>query len=162
MLNRIYYLLGFLLCFGLMAFGLYLQHVKGLEPCPLCIFQRVCFIALGVIYLVALIHNPGRKGIVVYGIMSLIAAITGAGIAGRQVWLELNPPKVKGCGLGFDYMWENMPFEKLLTAVFRGSGDCSEVAWRFLGLSIPSWALICFIGMAFAALWHMLSRRKYG
>jgi disulfide bond formation protein DsbB len=159
MKNRIYYLLGFVLCFGLLGFGLYLQHVKGLEPCPLCIFQRVCFIALGIIYLIALIHNPGRKGVMVYDILTVIAAVTGVGVAGRHVWLELYPPKVRGCGMGFDYMWESLPFNKLLDAVFRGSGDCSEVAWRFLGLSIPDWALIFFCAMTIAAFWHMFKKR---
>jgi disulfide bond formation protein DsbB len=124
--------LGFLSCAGLLGFGYYLQYQQGLEPCPLCIFQRVAFFALGVWFLIAALHNPSGWG----------------AIAGRQVWLQgLPPDQVPDCGPGLNYMLDMFPLMEVVSTVLRGSGDCAEVDWVFLGLSIAGWALLLFIAL---------------
>jgi disulfide bond formation protein DsbB len=156
MLARIHprsiYLAIFLACGGLMAYGLYLQHVEHLEPCPLCILQRYAFIATGVIALIAGLHNPGRIGRVVYGFLLVVASAAGAIVAGRQSWLQHNPPVVNECGPDLSYMIESFPLADVLPKVFKGEGDCAKVTWRFLGLSIPEWALVWFAIFIVAAV----------
>jgi protein dithiol:quinone oxidoreductase len=148
---RSIYLAIFLSCAGLMAFGLYLQHVERLEPCPLCIFQRYAFVATGLIALVAAIHGPRRVGIWIYSALVSLSAIAGAAIAARQSWLQHNPPNALDCGPDLAYMLESMPLAQVLPKVFKGEGDCAKVVWRFLGLSIPEWALVWFVLFIVAA-----------
>ena len=128
-----------------MGIALYFQHVMGLEPCPLCIFQRISVIALGVIFLLAALHNPGATGRRIYGGLLTLASLTGIGIAGRHLWLQYMPHEELACGPGLDYMLEIMPLQEVLTSVFRGTGDCGEILWSFLGLSIPGWTMIGFL-----------------
>jgi protein dithiol:quinone oxidoreductase len=146
------YLAVFLACAALMAFGFYLQHAKGLEPCPLCILQRYAFIVCGVIAVVAAIHGPGRVGTWIYGVLLVLAAGTGAGIAGRQTWLQHYPPQALDCGPDFAYMINSFPLGEVLPKIFKGEGDCAKVVWKFLGLSIPEWALVWFIAIVVAAV----------
>lgn len=144
--NRVLFLGIFLACSGLMGFGLVLQHVIHLEPCPLCILQRMAFIAVGVIALAAVVHNPSSRGEKIYaGLVALISAI-GGGIASWQVYLQHLPPgQVPECGPGLDYMLEAMPLTKILPMIFKGSGECAEVTWTFLSLSIAQWSLGWFV-----------------
>ncbi len=142
--------LGFFACVGLIAYALYAQHGLGLEPCPLCIFQRVAVMATGVVFLVAALHAPatttGRR---VYGGLAVAAATAGAAVAGRHVWLQSLPPEqVPACGPGLNYMMDTFPLMQALRMVFSGSGECAEVDWTLLGLSMPAWTLIAFIGLA--------------
>jgi len=141
---RLIYLAIFLACAGLMGFGLYLQHVENLEPCPLCILQRYAFIATGLVALIAAIHGPGRLGRWLYSVLIVVAAGSGAIVAGRQSWLQHYPPKVLDCGPDLAYMIDSFPIAQVLPKVFKGEGDCAKVAWKFLGLSIPEWALVWF------------------
>ncbi len=151
------FLAGFLACVLLMATALYLQHVDGLEPCPLCVLQRVAVIVLGIVFLVAALHNPGRLGQRIYAGLLILAAAAGAAVAGRHVWLENLPEdRVPSCGPGLDYMLENFPLARTLELVLRGSGECAEVSWRMLGLSMPSWTLIAFAGFAALAFYLLL------
>ena len=143
--GRNLFLLVVLVCIALLGFGLYLQHVQNLEPCPLCILQRYTFVAVGLIALLAALHNPARTGRRVYGALLALSALTGAAIAGRQSWLQHYPPVIADCGPDLEYMIESFPLSKALPMIFKGSGDCTEVVWRFLGLSIPEWALVFFI-----------------
>ena len=147
---RTQFLLGFLACAGLLAYAFYVQLQDGLEPCPLCIFQRVGFAALGLVFLVGGLHAPRgagpRRG---YGVLALVAAAFGAGIAGRHVWLQSLPPEdVPTCGPGLDYMLEAMPISGVIRKVLTGSGECATVDWTFLGLSMPAWTLACFLVLA--------------
>ncbi len=141
---RLIFLTVFLGCAGLIAFALYLQHALGLEPCPMCILQRYAFIAVGVVALIAGIHNPAVTGRRIYGALVALLAATGAGIAIRHVWLEHNPPKVFDCGADVGFLLESFPLTEAFPMIFRGTGDCTKVPWRFLGLSIAEWSLICF------------------
>jgi disulfide bond formation protein DsbB len=152
------FLLGGLVCALLMGYALYAQHVLGLEPCPLCVLQRVAVIALGVVFLLGAIHNPGRVGAAVYSLLIVVLAAAGAAIAGRQVWLQSLPPdKVPACGPGLSYMMDTMPFADVLATVLKGSGDCAKVDWQFLDLSMGGWTMVFFLAIAIAGL--VLTRR---
>jgi disulfide bond formation protein DsbB len=136
-------LLGFACCAGLMAYALFAQYQLELAPCPLCIFQRVAVIALGMLFLVAGLHNPGRTGSRIYVALIAIAAAAGIGVAGRHVWLQNLPPdKVPACGPGLDFMLDAFPLTEVLSTVLSGSGECAKISWSFLGLSMPAWVLI--------------------
>jgi protein dithiol:quinone oxidoreductase len=151
--RRAAYFLGFLVCAALMAFALYLQYAKDLEPCPLCVFQRVAVIATGVVFLVAALHNPGRRGAAFYGVLTLIVAGIGAGLAAWQVWIQAQPKgSVPSCGMGLDYMLDTLPLTDVISRVLKGSGECAEQGWVFLGLAIPSWTFVFFVAMIAAAI----------
>ena len=144
--SRWFYLSVFLVCFSLLGFGLYLEHGAGLEPCPLCVFQRIAFISIAVISLVACIHGPGKIAVRIYSGLIMLTALIGAGIASRQVWLQHLPPeKVPECGPGLDYMLDTFPLGQALKMILSGSGECAEVDWTFLGLSIAEWSLAWFV-----------------
>ena len=149
------FLLGFAACAGLLAYAIYLQLHAGLEPCPLCIFQRVAFAALGLVLLVGGLHAPrGPGGRRAYGVLALIAALTGIGIAGRHVWLTRLPPdQVPSCGPPLDFMMEANPLSDVIRMVLTGSGECAKVDWTFLGLSMPEWTLAWFAIFAIGALY---------
>ncbi|HET8819644.1 MAG TPA: disulfide bond formation protein B [Xanthomonadaceae bacterium] len=148
-------LAGFLACASLIAFALYSQYQLGLLPCPLCIFQRVAFAALGVVFLLAGLHSPaGAAGRRAWAVPALVAAAVGAAIAGRHVWLQHLPAdEVPACGPGLDWMMQTMPATGVLREVLTGSGECANVDWSFLGLSMPAWSLAWFVLLgAWAAL----------
>lgn len=143
-----------LLCAGLLGYALWVQHVRFLDPCPLCVLQRLAFMALGVIALAAALHGPGKAGRRVYGSLAALAGLAGAAIATRHVWLQNLPPeRVPECGPGLDYMLDTMPFAEVMGQVLRGSGSCAEIDWQFLGLSMPAWTLAWFVGLTALALW---------
>ena len=150
--SRMIYLAIFLVCAGLIGFALYLQHSLGLEPCPMCILQRYAFIVVGVIALAAAIHDPALPGRRVYSGLLVVMAATGGGVAIRHVYLEHYPPRIFDCGADFGFMLESFPLTQALPMIFRGTGDCTKVAWRFLGLSIAEWSLICFALLIVAAV----------
>jgi len=150
--SRLVYTGIFLVGCGLIGFGLYLQHAQGLEPCPMCILQRYAFVAIGAIALAAAVHNPGTTGRGGYSALLVIFAGIGGGVAMRHAWLEHNPPKVFDCGADLGYMMESLPLSDALPMIFRGTGDCTQVLWRFLGLSIAEWALIWFVIFLVAAI----------
>ena len=140
--------LGFLVCVALMAYALYAQHVLGLAPCPLCIFQRVAVISVGVVFLIAALHNPGTTGARIYGALILLAAACGIGIAARHVWIQAQPPgTVAACGADLDFMMDIMPLTQVVSKVLTGSGECGTVDWQFLGLSMPWWVLIALVAL---------------
>lgn len=150
---------GFLACAGMMAYALFVEHVLLLEPCPLCVFQRMATIALGIFFLAATLHNPAGWGRRVYAALLVIAAGSGIGVAGRHVWLQSLPPdQVPSCGPGFEYIIDAFPLADALKMIFTGSGECAEIDWQFLGLSMPAWVLICFVILGSFAVWNNLRR----
>ena len=145
------YLLGALVCAALIGYALYAQYVQGLEPCPLCVFQRVAVIGCGIVFAIAAVHGPSRKGAWAYAVLTLLVAGIGAAVAIRHLWLQALPPgEVPECGPGLNYMIETLPFTDVLAKVFQGSGECATVDWRFLGLSLPGWTLVFFVTMIVA------------
>jgi disulfide bond formation protein DsbB len=149
----------FLACLGLMGFGIVLQEVQNLEPCPMCIMQRVAFIVCGFIALAAALHNPDGMGVRIYGGLVAATAITGASVAARQSWLQHYPPKIVDCGPDLGFMLDSFPLVQALPLIFRGTGDCSKVQWTFLGLSIAEWSLLWFAAIALVGLVLLLRKR---
>lgn len=147
--RRVGNLAGFLACACLIAGAYYLQLVKGVEPCPLCIMQRVAVFATGIAFLVAALHHPGRIGGRIYGAVISVLSLAGAGVAGRHLWLQYLPAaKRPSCGPGLEYLLGTFgPFEGL-RRVLHGSGECGVVDFTLFGLSIPHWTLLAFIVFA--------------
>jgi disulfide bond formation protein DsbB len=132
------YLLGAAVCAALMGWALWLQYGVGLDPCPLCSLQRIAVIAIGIVFLIAAIHNPGRLGAGIYAGLVVIIGLFGVVTAMRHVWIQSLPKdEVPACGMGLNYMLETLPLTDVLLKVFRGSGECAESGWLFLGLAIP-------------------------
>lgn len=156
MLNKIItgrkgYLIGFVVSFGLVGLALWIQTRYSLEPCPLCISQRIVFMALGSVFLFAAIVNKFPK---FFSVIQVLTAFGGAGVAIRHWWVQAHRDSmVADCGVGFDYMFENFPLKKALTLVFRGTGDCAAIDWTFLGLTIPQMSLMAFVGLAVYAVY---------
>jgi protein dithiol:quinone oxidoreductase len=158
---RAQFAFGAVACFALLAYALYVQFQLFIDPCPLCVLQRVAFIALGLVFALGAIHGPrsptGRR---VYGALAAIPAMVGAGIAGWHVWLQMQPPSpTVSCGMGWEGMVQTLPLHQAVMRAFTGTGDCAEVDWAFLGLSMPTWTLFWFLGLAFGALWAGWRRR---
>lgn len=149
--GRAGYLVGFFTSFGLVVLALWIQTQYHLEPCPLCISQRIVFMALGVLFLLAALLPKFPK---LFAALQVLVALGGAGVAVRHWWIQAHRENmVADCGVGFDYMFENFPLNKALTLVFRGTGDCAAIDWTLLGLTIPQLALISFVGLAAYALY---------
>lgn len=156
---RISYRLGHTLLFigsviGI-AFALFLEHVQGLNPCPLCVFQRVGLIGMGIFSLIALLHNPMNNWLKrFYGLFSTLAIGWSVGVAARHVWLQHLPAdQVPSCGPGLDYLVEALPFQAVLQQVLSGSGECAVIDWTFLGQSLPFWSLVFFSVLLLLNLW---------
>jgi protein dithiol:quinone oxidoreductase len=155
-----------LACIGMLAFGMYLQHVVGLEPCPMCIVQRyaLVLVAACAIFCWASGLNgikkqvAGRLQKVLAGLATVFAA-GGAFVAARQSFLQWYPPEVVSCGRDFYGMVEMFPLKRAIPMIFKGSGDCSKVDWTFLGGSIANWSFVAFVGMAIVLL-VLLFRRS--
>jgi disulfide bond formation protein DsbB len=146
--NRWLYLAGALYAGGLMGFALFLQYVKHQDPCPLCMVQRVVFVVLMVVFALAALHGPKRRGERIYGALIALLALSGIGVAGRHIWIQ-NLPKdqVPACGPGLDYMLETMPMGDVLKQLMHGSGECAAKGWTFLTLGIPEWSLLCYLAL---------------
>ena len=158
--KRILNFAAFLACAGMMAFALFVQHVLGMEPCPLCVLQRVAVIGTGVAFLLLALHDPAA-GWARHIYMSLLglSVLGGLTVAGRHVWLQHLPPdKVPSCGPGLGYMLENFPFADALKMVFTGSGECAKIDWSLLGISMPGWVFIALLVLAVFAGWNNLGR----
>ena len=159
--GRLGYVLGFLVSLGLVALALYIQLHDKLEPCPLCISQRIAFMALGATFIVAALHNPAGIWRKIYGGLQFVAAAAGAGIAMRHIWIQNHADQVMAeCGAGFDYIFERFPFRKAIELVFKGTGECSTIDWTFLGFTIPQLSLVAFVGLAMYAVFLAFIRVK--
>jgi disulfide bond formation protein DsbB len=145
-----------------MAYALYEQHVVGLDPCPLCIFQRFAVIGLGVVFLAAAVHAPRGAGARAYAVLGALTAATGLGISSWHVHIQNLPEgQVPACGPGLDYLWDAFPLADVLKMVFTGSGECHAINWSLLGLSMPFWVAICFVALGawiVAVNWARLAR----
>jgi len=158
MSNRMLFAAGAAACALLLATGYYLQYFQGQDPCPLCLVQRGFYYAFGAVFLVAAMHGAGT---VAYSVAGFLVALGGAAVAVRHVWLQHLPPdQVPACGPDLFYMLENFPLRRTLEKLFTATGQCAEVKWRFLGLSIAEWSLAWFAALAFYALWIAFRRRS--
>lgn len=151
--NNWLYLAGFLFASSLMGFALYLQYVKHQDPCPLCMVQRVIFIAILVMFLLAATHGPKRVGQYVYACLIVLLSLSGVAVAARHIWIQHLPAdQVPACGPGLDYMLETMPMANVLKELLHGSGECAEKGWSLFSLGIPEWSLLCYLGLGFWAV----------
>lgn len=140
-----------LACIGMLAFGMYLQHIEGLNPCPMCIVQRYALIGVTLLALVGWrLKRP--VGFMAVGLLVTLISGFGAFVAARQSWLQWYPPEVVTCGRDFYGMVENFPINRVVPMIFKGSGDCTKVDWTFLGGSIANWSFVCFVGFALVAM----------
>lgn len=158
--SRNLFFLAFLCSVLIMLGALYLEHGVGLEPCPLCILQRLAVIGFGLVCLIAALHGPARVGQRVYAALALLMAAAGAGVAGRQIWLQQVPAdQLPACLPSLDYMLEALPFQEVLRLMLHGSADCAKISWTLFGISLPEWSLLAFIGMILFSLYLLLRRR---
>lgn len=145
--------LGFLGCALALGYAYYAQYGQGVEPCPLCIFQRLALVAVAVVFLAAAIHNPREVGARVYGVLIDLAATVGMVVAARHVWLQHLPPdQAPRCGPSLDYLLQTFPLGEALREVLTGSGECAKVDWTLLGMSVPVWNLALFFSLGVIGL----------
>jgi disulfide bond formation protein DsbB len=151
--SRLVFLAIFLACATLIAIALYMQEQEGLEPCPMCILQRYAFVAIGVVALGAAIHGPEGIVLKAYCALTVLLAIAGGGTSARHAYLQHFPPKIESCGTDLEFLINTFPLSQALPKIFAGTGSCSKIDWRMLGLTIPEWALVWFLAIAVAAAW---------
>lgn len=144
--SRWQYLAGALVIAGLFGAALYLQYVLHEDPCPLCMVQRLVFIAMLVLFVIAALHNPARTGAKIYAGLIGLFALLGIAVAGRHIWIQHLPKdQVPACGPGLDYMLDNFPMSQILKSLMHGSGECAAKGWNFLGMGIPEWSLLWYV-----------------
>ena len=153
-------LLGFVACVSLLAYAYYAQFVMHLDPCPLCIFQRIGIFVLGVIFLAATLHDPEAFGRRVYAGLLALAALATIGVALRHLYIQSLPPDaVPACGASLDFMLKVFSLSEVLVKVLTGSGECAKITWEFLGLAMPAWVLISALILGAWGLWANLRRQ---
>jgi disulfide bond formation protein DsbB len=151
--SQTWFFLGFWACVGLLAAGYYFQFVQKLQPCPLCISQRIAIFLTGLNFLCAALHNPRQKGTRRYAILGTVIALCGGAISVRHIWIQHLPPnQVPECGPALDYVMKHFPLSRTIQLMLSGTGDCAEVNWTLLGLSMPAWTLIAFLILASLSL----------
>jgi disulfide bond formation protein DsbB len=142
-----------LACAGMFAYAIYAEKVLGYVPCPLCMFQRVCIVALGVVFLVAALHRAARAGAVIYGVLIFLTAGATGWVAGRHVWIQAQPPgTVPSCGAPLDSLLQMFPLHDVIRRVMTGGGECGVIDWTFLGVSMPGWVLIAAVAFGLVGI----------
>ena len=149
----------FVMCAVLLGIAIYLQEEVGLEPCPMCILQRYAFTAIGLVALVAAIQGPGRIALKVYGVLLVLLALAGGGVAARQSYIQHFPPQTASCGADLEFLVNSFPISEALPKIFQGTGDCAAVKWRLFGLSIAECALLWFVIFAAFSVWVAFVRK---
>ncbi|WP_297323959.1 disulfide bond formation protein B [Nitrosomonas sp.] len=157
---KLLFLIILLSCIGVLGYAQYLQHVEGLLPCPLCVAQRLAYWLLGLTAFVALfLHNPKRIGRRFYGCLMSVFAFAGTVIAARHAWLIRFPESFE-CGISPEEAFLNaLPIAEWWPGMFEANGDCANVDWKFLSLTIPDWSLLAFISLGSLALYTLLSKK---
>jgi disulfide bond formation protein DsbB len=157
---RVSFLVGFLICAGLLGFALFAEHFWGMFPCPLCIFQRVGFLVMAVFFLIGGLHAPQTRARWIYTAGVFVGGAFGIAVAGRHLWIQSLPAdQVPSCGPPLDYMFNVFPFAKVLRMVFTGSGECARVE-PILGLPMPAWTLFWFVILVALAIVASVRTRR--
>jgi len=158
---RVANLIGVAACALLLGYAWYSQVVLHLEPCPLCIFQRIGVFFLGLVFLAAALHDPRGWGRRLYAVLLFLAAAVTAGVAMRHLYIQSLPPgSVPACGASLKFMMKVLPLSDVISRVLNGSGECAKITWRFLGLSMPAWVLIAMVALGGYGSWVNLGRRR--
>jgi disulfide bond formation protein DsbB len=161
MSTRLANLLGFFACVGLLGYAYFSQYVLHLEPCPLCIFQRVGVLAIGILFMLAAIQGPRAWGRCVYACTIALAALATMGVAVRHLYIQSLPPgAVASCGASLDMLLKFFPLQEVIAKVLSGSGECAQINWRFLGLAMPGWVLIAAGAIGAFGVWANLRRPR--
>lgn len=157
---RLYSILPVIASGLMLGYAYYVQYVEYLDPCPLCLVQRLVILIIGVLFLITFIYPPQAILRKVFTVLIVLVSLTGCAISARHIWLQNLPAdEVPACGLGLQYMLENFPIGSVIKDLFSGSGECAEITWRFIGLSMPAWTLITFIGfIIYTILWARLKK----
>ncbi|HYJ42082.1 MAG TPA: disulfide bond formation protein B [Steroidobacteraceae bacterium] len=142
-----------LICAGMLGYAIYAEKYLGFEPCPLCMFQRVCIGALGIVFLIAAVHRVRYQGAIVYGGFILVAAAAATWVAGRHVWIQHQPPgTVPACGAPLDNLLQMFPLLEVIRKVMTGGGECGNIDWTLLGISMPGWVLIAAVSLGLVGI----------
>ncbi len=145
---------GTVACFAMLGYAYFAQYVLHLEPCPLCMFQRITVLALGIVFLLAALQNPRAWGAYVYAILIAVAALATIGVSARHLYVQSMPPgSIPACGAPLDALIHMFPLTQVVRKVLRAGGECAVVNWRFLGLAMPAWVLICAAALG---IWGVL------
>lgn len=162
LIKKGWYLFGLIGSLVLLAIAyFYFQRHLGLAPCPLCMLQRACLVGVAAVCLLGLIFNPERVGARVLSFLGVLCSLAGLAVAGRQVWLQHLPEdQVPDCGPDLQYMLDVFPLQDVITMVLQGSGECAEVQWQLLGLSMPEWMVVVFFVMTLVCLRLLFKRRR--
>ena len=156
--NRWLYLTAAMFTGGLMGFGLFLQYVMHQDPCPLCMVQRVIFVVMLCVFLIATMHAPKATGEKIYAAAILFFSLFGVAVASRHIWLQHLPKdQVPACGPGLEYLLDTFPMAEVLKELMHGSGECAAKGWTFLALGIPEWSLLCYLALG---AWAVLIASK--
>ena len=158
---RLWSLFGWLACLGLLGYALYAQHQMFLDPCPLCILQRVAFMVMAVGFLLAALF-ANRAWLRVLSVLIIaLGAVAGMGVSGWHVYLQgLPADQVPACGPGLNYMLQTLPLTDVLAKVFAGSGECAKIDWSFLGLSMPAWTFVWYAGLLLGTAWMLRQAKR--
>jgi len=141
-------LFGFAVCAALLAYAYYVQYALRIEPCPLCIFQRIGVAVLGLVLLLAGLQLPRRFGAHVYSALIAVASLATAGLASRHLWIQHMPEgTVAACGASLQFLLKIFSVTEVITKVLTGSGECHQINWSMLGLSMPAWVLLAAVGL---------------
>lgn len=156
---RLVHLFALLVCVFLLAGAAYMQLVLGLQPCPLCIIQRVIILIMGLLFLVGVIYVPQAMGRKIFGCLTLLLSAAGIAVSARHVWLIHRPAKgITSCGADISVYINNLPITQTIKLLFQGTGDCANETWQFLGLNLPEWMLVFLVFFAVIGVWEMLQK----
>ncbi|MAA71881.1 MAG: disulfide bond formation protein B [Bermanella sp.] len=159
--NRMIYLAVFLACTGLLASAYYFEYVMYMDPCPLCIMQRIAVLIVGIGGLLGFLLGRNQVARLVGAVVMCLGALLGLGVAGRHVWIQSLPAdQVPTCGPSLEYMVDTLPWADVLTIMLRGNGNCADAHWLFLGLSMPQWVLVWFVGFTLVGVYLAFNRKK--
>jgi len=159
--NRIIYLLVFLACAGLLAAAYVFEYVYYMDPCPLCIMQRIAVLLIGISGLVGFVFASSMMAKVSASIFMLLSSILGMSVAGRHIWIQgLPADEIPTCGPSLEYMVDTLPWADVLALMLRGNGNCADGHWSFIGLSMPQWVMVWYVGFAVVALYLLFKRKN--
>lgn len=158
--NKTLYLLIFLACVGLLASAYYFEYVLYLDPCPLCMMQRIAVLLVGLVGLSGFLLSGTLMKQMIHGVLMILASGFGMAVAGRHIWIQNLPEdEVPTCGPSLEYMVDTLPWAEVLTIMLRGNGNCADTQWSFLGLSMPEWVMVWFAGFALAGVYALIQAK---
>ncbi|RZA13179.1 MAG: disulfide bond formation protein B, partial [Lysobacteraceae bacterium] len=159
---RSQFLAGFAICAALLGYAFHVQFQLGIQPCPFCIFQRLCFATMGIVFLLGALHAPRRPGArKAWGLLAFVAGAAGMGISGRHAWVQMHPPPMPICTPSWNFLVEQNSWLGVVRKVLLANGDCSSIDWRLLGLTMPMWCLVFFVALALGGLYAGFRRRAH-